>query len=209
MARASVFRPDGVALPAVDLPGSGIPPAWVERARHPSFLADLSELHPLARILATTDGTVTEILEAWADDRVAVGELAQVEAPLTRPVELLEVGAHRRLLRREVLLVGVRTKRPLLHAESLIVAERLPDEIRDGLREGSTPIGKLLRRHRLETYREFLYLGRAGAGPLALRFRISPSDPVIERTYRVFAGGRPVMLINESFPQRMMPSPGA
>jgi chorismate-pyruvate lyase len=41
-----------------------------------------ADLDPFARILATTDGTVTEILEAWANDRVAVGRISQREESL-------------------------------------------------------------------------------------------------------------------------------
>jgi chorismate-pyruvate lyase len=178
-------------------------PAWAERAGAGTLRAEIGDLDPLARILATTDGTVTEILEAWADDNVAVGQLSQREESLARPVALLDATTRSLVMRRDVLLVGARSKRPLLYAESLILAARLPAPIREGLRRGRTPIGKLLRTHRLETYREFLYLGRATAGPLGLQFRISAADPLIERTYRIFAGGRPIMLINEKFPARM------
>lgn len=204
MARASSGTPEFALHPLADRPDhEGLIPAWVERPGPGTLLAEISDLEPLARILATTDGTVTEILEAWADDNVAVGQLSQREELLARPLSLLDASAHSPVLRRDVLLVGARSQRPLLYAESLILAARLPAPIRDGLRNGRTPIGKLLRAHRLETYREFLHLGRAAAGPLALRFRIAPADLLIERTYRIFAGSRPIMLINEKFPARM------
>lgn len=203
MARASFGGPVPLLDTFADEPDSRALPAWVERADTRTFVGDLSDLEPLARILATTDGTVTDILEAWANDAVAVGHLSQREESLVRPLPLLDAGARSPVLRREVLLVGARSRRPLLYAESLIFAARLPAGIREGLRHGRTPIGKLLRGYRLETYREFLHLGRTSAGPLALPFHISPDDLMIERTYRVFAGGRPVMLIHEQFPQRM------
>jgi len=198
--RASFVSPDQRLDPLADTRGSL--PAWAEREAR-TLLADLSDLEPLARIIATTDGTVTEILEAWANDNVAVGRLTQREESLVRPLSLLDASALSPVLRREVLLVGARSQRPLLYAESLIVTARLPAPIQDGLRQGWTPIGKLLRMYRLETFRDFLHLGRTAAGPLAQWFHISPSDLLIERTYRIFAGGRPVMLINEQFPERM------
>jgi chorismate-pyruvate lyase len=204
MARANVDSPDLRLDPLADRPNPDVLiPAWAERAGPGTLRAEIGDLDPLARILATTDGTVTEILEAWADDNVAVGQLSQREESLARPVALLDATTRSLVMRRDVLLVGARSKRPLLYAESLILAARLPAPIREGLRRGRTPIGKLLRTHRLETYREFLYLGRATAGPLGLQFRISAADPLIERTYRIFAGGRPIMLINEKFPARM------
>jgi len=204
MARASVGIPDFGLDPLADRPDrEGLIPAWVERTGPGTLLAAISDLEPFARILATTDGTVTEILEAWADDTVAVGQLSQREDLLARRISLLDADVHSPVLRRDVLLVGARSQRPLLYAESLILAGRVPAPIQNGLRKGRTPIGKLLRTHRLETYREFLYLGRTAAGHLALEFRIAPADLLIERTYRIFAGGRPIMLINEKFPARM------
>lgn len=201
MARASFGIP-GLHLDPIADRREGLIPAWVERPAGTS-LAAINDLEPLARILATTDGTVTEILEAWADDNVAVGHLSQREALLARPLSPLEANVHDLVLRRDVLLVGARTQRPLLYAESLILLTRLPAPIRNGLRKGRTPIGKLIRANRLETYREFLFLGRAAAGLLALQFRVAPADLLIERTYRIFAGGRPIMLINEKFPALM------
>jgi chorismate-pyruvate lyase len=180
----------------------GLIPSWVERDVSITLLVDLKDLEPLARILATTDGTVTEILEAWADDNVVVGQLSQANGPLPRPVAALDANAGTPVLRRNVLLVGARSQRPLLYAESLTVTARVPAAIRDGLQQGGTPIGKLLRGSRLETYRELLHLGRGAAGPLAAQFRISPAELLVERTYRIFAGGRPIMLINEKFPAR-------
>lgn len=203
MARADVASPDTHSGALAQRPDLRDLPAWVERADAGTLLVDLTDLDPFARILATTDGTVTEILEAWANDNVAVDRLSQREESLVRPLSVLDAGARSLVLRREVLLVGAQTRRPLLHAESMILVERLPVAIQDGLRQGWTPIGKLLRMHRLETYREFRHLGRTAAGPLAAQFHIAPADHLIERIYRIFAGGRPVMLIHEEFPERM------
>jgi len=203
MARAGVVSPDTDSGAFAQRPELGNLPAWVERADAGTLLADLTGLDPFARILATTDGTVTEILEAWANDNVAVGRLSQREESLASPLSALEANARNLVLRREVLLVGAQTRRPLLHAESMILVERLPATIQDGLRQGWAPIGKLLRTYRLETYREFLHLGRNAAGPLAAQFHLAPTDNLIERIYRIFAGGRPVMLIQEEFPERM------
>src|SRR6185295_5955275 len=203
MARADVASPDTTLGTLGRRPDLANLPAWVERADAGTFLVDVTDLDPLARILATTDGTVTEILEAWANDRVAVGGISQREESLVAPLSALEANARSLVLRREVLLVGAQTRRPLLHAESMILVERLPATIQEGLRQGWTPIGKLLRAYRLETYREFLHLGRSAAVPLAAQFQIAATDNLIERIYRIFARGRPVMLIQEEFPERM------
>src|SRR5256885_16204569 len=70
--------------------GSDLVPRWADLA--PSAHADIRDLDPFARVLATTDGTVTEILEAWAAEQVAIGRVSQRRAPLGRTVEALRAG---------------------------------------------------------------------------------------------------------------------
>jgi len=157
----------------------------------------------MARVLATTDGTVTEILEAWADEPIEIGYLDQELAELGGPIDALEIGPPFSVLRREIVLRGARTGEALLHAESLIAIDRLPRSIVDGLLLHRTPIGRLLRASRLETYREILQLEMEAAGLFAGRLGRPPDELLVSRTYRVIAGGLPVMLIHERFPRRL------
>jgi chorismate-pyruvate lyase len=157
----------------------------------------------MARVLATTDGTVTEILEAWADEPVELGYLDQEVAPCGVDVDALEAAPATAVLRREVVLSGGRTRQAILHAESLCVLARLPRDIVDGLLVERTPIGRLLRASRLETYREILRLETERAGNVGRWFGRAPDDLLVARTYRIIAGGRPVMLIHERFPRQL------
>ncbi|HYU81135.1 MAG TPA: chorismate pyruvate-lyase family protein [Candidatus Polarisedimenticolia bacterium] len=178
-------------------------PEWAVGPRAPKTTGGLRDLDPMARVLATTDGTVTEILEAWADEPIEIGYLDQELAELGGPIDALEIGPPFSVLRREIVLRGARTGEALLHAESLIAIDRLPRSIVDGLLLHRTPIGRLLRASRLETYREILQLEMEAAGLFAGRLGRPPDELLVSRTYRVIAGGLPVMLIHERFPRRL------
>ena len=189
------------------LPDDGFIPRWASSCDRPTTVADLSDADVIGRVIVTTDGTVTELLEAWAGESVALGELTQEEGRLPRGVTALDASEGDRILRRDVLLVGASSKRALLYAESLIALDRLPAPIADGLLHSRTPIGRLLRQSRLETYREILAITREEAESAGSRFGRTDDELFIARTYRVISGGRPVMLIHEKLPAHIVTRP--
>ena len=160
----------------------------------------MRDLTLLQKILLNTDGTVTRILEVFADEPIQVVRLAH-ELDLS-PVDSpgLELSAGDTVLRRTVLVSGSRSKTPYLYAESVIVPSRLHPAVREGLENTDKPIGVLLAENRVETFREIFEVGEEAAGRCAPYFSIDPEATVIFRTYRVSAGGRPMMMITEKFP---------
>jgi chorismate-pyruvate lyase len=188
-------------------PEDAFVPQWALMCDRPTTVADLADADVIGRVIVTTDGTVTELLEAWAGESVALGELAQEEGRLHRGVRALDASEGDRILRRDVLLVGTTSRRALLYAESLIALDRLPAPIADGLLHSRTPIGRLLRQSRLETYREILQITREEADAAGSRFGRTTDELFIARTYRVISGGRPVMLIHEKLPAHIATRP--
>ncbi len=71
---------------------------------------------------------------------------------------------------------------------------------RRALLSTSEPIGRLLAAARAETFREVLTSGTTPAGAVGGHFGVEETDEVFVRTYRIVAGGRPMMLITEKFP---------
>jgi chorismate-pyruvate lyase len=53
--------------------------------------------------------------------------------------------------------------------------------------------------HRLETREEILRMWRAPVGELSGYFGVPPERELLARSYRVFSGQRPIMLIAEHF----------
>jgi chorismate-pyruvate lyase len=156
---------------------------------------------PIQRILLTTDGTVTDILESYAGESMRLIKLFEEQTALTEAVPGLELGAGHTVLRRKILLQGKMSRTNLLFADSLVVLDRLDEWTRDGLLKSHKPIGYLIQEHRMETYREILDCGREVAGPLGAYFDVPERSGMIWRTYRVFADRKPIMLITEKFPE--------
>lgn len=157
---------------------------------------------PLTRfqgLLLGTDGTVTNVLEAFAGEPVEVVKLRQeFDTANQGDADLLVSGEE--VLRRRVLLRGRRSRQSLLYAEAVVVLDRVDPVILEGLLRTDKAIGVLLAERRAETFREILRIGREPAGPCAVHFGIDPAAEVVWRTYRIIAGGRPAILITEKFP---------
>jgi len=155
----------------------------------------------LQRILLVTDGTVTELLEVYADEEMRVVKLFERVLTLAADVPWLDVKAGDAILRRNILLQGKTSGTNYLYAESLIAIDRLSPVARDGLLTSHMPIGYLMRKHRMETFREILQVCTEVAANAARYFNISPTAALISRTYAVNYANQPLMLITEKFPE--------
>jgi len=157
------------------------------------------DITPFQRILLTTDGMVTEILEAYLWERMKIIKLSQDYCRLDKDIPALEIGKGCKVMERKILLCGGISRKNHLYAESIIIPDRLHEKIRDGLLNTNKPIGLLILENRLETFREILDCGKEEAQDLASYFNVKRDDFLIFRTYRVFSNGLPIMLITEKF----------
>jgi chorismate-pyruvate lyase len=161
--------------------------------------AGVNAVAMVQRLIFNTDATVVRILENCFDERIRTEGLAQDVTPANTVDPELELIGGEDVLRRSTLLQGFRTGRNYIYAESEIVLDRLPPGLREGLLETDEPIGRLLIRERIETFRELLRSGHALAGPRAPSLGAASSDMLPFRTYRIIVGGHPVMRITEHF----------
>ncbi len=150
---------------------------------------NLSALSPVLRMLVVTDGTVTELLEAYFLEPIGVRKLG--------PLRLEE--RQERVYEREVLLVGESSRRVYVHAHSTILLDRLDAPLREGLLQTDKGIGRLLREAHMETFRELGPYWTEPAGPLAVCIGVLPSATLLGRTYVVFCREQPIMRITERF----------
>ncbi len=157
-------------------------------------------LSAFQRILLTTDGTLTVLVEVYANEAIKVVKLSQSSGPWQGGDPDLELQGGEEVLRRTILLRGASTGTNYLYADSVLVTDRLPAVVRAGLVETDKPIGRLLVEARTETFRDILRAGTEPAGDCASHFGIDEDDLLIFRTYTVKAEGRPIMLITEKFP---------
>jgi chorismate-pyruvate lyase len=166
----------------------------------------LRSLSPLQRILLTTDGTLTELLECYLLEPIIVDKLAEFPIYINgdNPLALDETVE---VTERKILLKGKHSGQNWLYAESLLINERLHSQFEHGLINTNKPIGKLWMEYKIETFKETLYCFREPAGELSTYFDISPEEPLWCRTYRVFSQRQPVMLITEKFPSSFYTQP--
>ena len=157
-------------------------------------------LSTLQRVLLMTDGTVTDVLEAYANEPIRVKKLNQTFDIVDSEQPELDLPSTERVLRREVLLHGVASGKNFLYADSVLWPDELHPELVAGLLGSDTPLGRLLAKYRVETFREIVALGFEPAGPCAGYFEIDPTTKLVFRTYRIIINGRPVVRITEKFP---------
>jgi chorismate-pyruvate lyase len=176
----------------------------VDRARS----VDPRGLDLLQRLLLGTDATVTQFLATAMGEPIEAIRLSQRVRVVDGVQGDLELGTGQCVLDRRVLLRGATSRRNFLHGESVIALGRVPREVRAGLLRGDTPIGLLLRQHRMETFREILWsVGVVDPG-IAPHFLLAEGTPLLARRYRVWIDHRPVMVITETFPRSYGPAPG-
>ena len=172
---------------------------------------DTSSLDPLQRVLLVTDGTLTEILEATFLERIQLIKVAQQVIHANASHAQLDPGPdpdHKEtVIERKVLLRGEASGRNYAYAESLIAVDRLGPTFRDELLESNTPLGRLWLQHKLETFKELQAVHCQSANQLSCYFECAAASLLLVRTYRVFSGSRPVMIITEHFPMQYAPSP--
>ena len=165
----------------------------------------LESLGVVPRILLATDGTLTHILEAYAAEKVCVVKLSH--APVTdRSVrERYGLDDRERGLRRVVLLRGCRSSTTFVYADSVVMLDRLPATVADGLLRTDQPIGKLLYFSGAETFREILAMGDERDPTVAAHFGVSEDEPLVSRTYQIVYDRRPIARITEKFPKASFP----
>lgn len=150
-------------------------------------LAGLGELSLLQRMLLVCDGTLTDMVEAAFLEPIRLVKIAVETAPSREHVEDLGLERGALLMTRKIFLQGSTTGTNYVYAESLIAVDALPAAMRDELLQTDAPLGRLWVQHKLETRKEILRIWRNPGGQLG-------------RSYRVFSGGRPIMIITEYFP---------
>ena len=145
-----------------------------------------ANLPPFLKVLISSDGTVSNMLEAWFSEAVAVRVEQQEILIPEHDLILLNASPGDKVIRRMTHLVGKSSQTCYLNAEALILPGRVPQATLDCIQNHEAGIGKALRQARSETLREVLDWG------------VEPR--VAWRSYRINMGGQPVMLITERFP---------
>ena len=125
--RQDQSRPDGAFDPFADL-------MLMQEAKPRHWQAvDLRTVTPFQRALLSMDGTVTKFIEAYTLEPIRIMRLRQQEKRLMADHPWLEAPTDTSVIARQVLLCGKYSATIYAYAVSLLIAERLPAAVIDGL----------------------------------------------------------------------------
>lgn len=142
------------------------------------------KLSLIERILAVTNGSVTQILEVYTGAPVRIKTLNQEVKEAGIVANQLGVAKSDLVNFREVEILDTNGKL-LMIAKSWTPLKRLEPAFRDDLMKADVPIGKLLLKHKIEVMRELLD-ARVESGK-------------VERTYNIIRKDVVLMRVNERF----------
>jgi len=149
------------------------------------------------KVLLTTDGTVTQLIELYTGEPIRVQKLEQ-HTTQDDAHKILMIPADTALLKRTILLCGA--AKSYLYAESFFVFSRLPVAMQTRLEASDVPIGLLWREARLETYREIIEYRRERNSEITKHFDVNADSELLSRTYLIFHNRLPLGVITEKFP---------
>jgi beta-ribofuranosylaminobenzene 5'-phosphate synthase len=155
-----------------------------------------SSLTSSQRALLAGDGSLTLLMGALLGQEIKVALTEQDVTQLKRADDAVMLKRGAKVIRRNVRLY-VEPDRNLVFATSIIAFERLYTTLAEDLLAGRETIGLLLRKHRLETFRELVDWGTASTPEDALGF--FRRSEMFYRSYRIINRTHPIMLVTEYF----------
>jgi beta-ribofuranosylaminobenzene 5'-phosphate synthase len=162
----------------------------------------VGRLSSVQKILLSTDGSVTQLLEAVTGTSVSITTRVQEIVKADQATaEHLSIPEGDPVNHRIVEIKNARSGEVLIYAVSQTPLARLPPEFKDDLMRADIPIGRIISRHRIEARREILNARVTPAGEEAGRiFSICRDEPLLCRQYQIIHHGEPLIFIEEQFP---------
>lgn len=157
-------------------------------------------LSPVHKILLTTDGSITRVLEALRGEEVRVETIEQRVQPASRKTaKLLNVKEGEKVNYRVVNLRD--SKAVLVHAISYAPISRLRPEFRADVMRRDMPIGRIMEKLKIEARREVKSFGIVWAKKeLCKIFGIEKNALLLKRNYNIIHGRKILLNLTEIFP---------
>ena len=149
------------------------------------------------KVLLTVEGSITAILDVLYG-RVSIFLLNRYfEKAEGEKAKLLDVEEGEEIHYREVLIHGM--GKPMIYALSFIALNRCKKEAHDELTNGEIPIGKLLKKYKVESRREIRRIYLEKPTP-TLKELFKTDEDFVAREYVIIENGRIVTWTKEAFP---------
>jgi chorismate-pyruvate lyase len=156
----------------------------------------VGKLSNAQKILLTTDGSVTTILDV-IKGHVKIETLVQkfVDADTLMARSLnIEVGETVNYR-----VVVIETEEPLIYAISLIPVKRLENDFKEDLIRADMPIGRILKKHNIESRREIKSVYFEDQSP-EIQNIFKTDSPMLTRTYNIIHNDEILIWLMETFP---------
>lgn len=163
---------------------------------------DTDGLDLIQRVMLASDGTLTDVLEAAFQEPIKVVRLAMQMCKTESACALVDPDHAQPTIERQVILTGANSRTAYVYAESWIAVDRLPAPLRSCLFQSGAALGRQWAECNLETRKELVTASRVPHSGARAYIQTDPGVEWLERAYRLFSGGRPIMLIKECFPCR-------
>jgi chorismate-pyruvate lyase len=157
---------------------------------------DLGNLSSAQKILLTTDGSVTtilDVLKGYAEIETLIQEFILADKDMA---DDLGISPDEDVNYRVVI---IKTSEPLIHATSFIPIKRLDKEFKEDLIQADIPIGRILKKHKIESRREIKSVEVNKASPELVNI-FHTDSPMLTRTYNIIHKGEVLIRIKETFP---------
>ena len=160
---------------------------------------DLGSLSSAQKILLTTDGSVTTILDVLKGHvkiRTLIQEFRKADDEVAR---LLQIEKGDPVNYR---VVVIERDEPLIHAVSLIPVDRLNNDFKEDLIRADIPIGRILKKHQVESRREIKSVAVEKSTPEMVEI-FHDQSMVLSRTYNIIHQDQVLVWIKETFPSSL------
>lgn len=144
----------------------------------------LKPLSPTARLLLTSDGSMTQMLEALTFSSASMDIERQGLLPAGHQLpELISASDTKEVLDREAWLYAGGKK--LIYAHSLLTVSEGNETAIDSIKETNKPLGKVLREDCVKTLRTSCRIGTVKSSGISTSFGIDPETILWARYYRL------------------------
>lgn len=160
---------------------------------------ELGTLSSAEKILLATDGSVTtilDVLQGHVHIRTLIQEFRKADE---EAASLLDIEVGDTINYRVVVIEG---QTPLIYAISMIPMERLNNDFKEDLIRADIPIGRILRKHNIESRREIKSVSLEEPGPEMLEI-FKTNTPMLKRTYNIIHKDHVLVWLMETFPHSL------
>lgn len=156
----------------------------------------VGKLSSAQKILLTTDGSVTTILDVLKG-HVNINTLIQEFVPADREMaQELNIEEGDSVNYR---VVVIKSETPLIYAISLVPLHRLSNDFKEDLIRADIPIGRILKKHNIESRREIKSVNVEDT-PEELKEIFQTDSPMLSRTYNIIHQDEILISLKEMFP---------